>query len=71
MIITIDQDQLDRPPKKAEQSQGTGLVHLQYQPVVVTGGHHRIVMRFRPPSIAIGLVLSGAGFALTLALLFL
>lgn len=38
--------------------------------VVVSGGHHRIVMRFRPPSVLWGAVLSGTG-ALATLLLFL
>lgn len=38
--------------------------------VVVPAGHHRIVMRFRPPSILLGLVLSGLGFLFTALLLF-
>jgi hypothetical protein len=37
--------------------------------VVVPGGHHRIVMRFRPPSVLLGAVLSGAGAIATLLLL--
>jgi hypothetical protein len=39
--------------------------------VVVPGGHHRIVMRFRPPSVMLGAVLSGSGALATLFLLVL
>jgi hypothetical protein len=39
--------------------------------VVVPGGHHRIVMRFRPPSVLWGAVLSGTGALATVLLLVL
>lgn len=39
--------------------------------VVVPGGHHRIVMRFRPLSVLAGAILSGSGAIATLLLLFL
>jgi hypothetical protein len=39
--------------------------------VVVPGGHHRIVMRFRPPSVLLGAGLSGFGAVTALLLLVL
>ncbi len=39
--------------------------------VVVPGGHHRIVMRFRPPSVLLGALLSGSGAIATVLLLLL
>jgi hypothetical protein len=39
--------------------------------VVVPAGHHRIVMRFRPPSIVLGCAMTGLGFVMMAALLWL
>jgi hypothetical protein len=39
--------------------------------VVIPAGHHRIVMRFRPPSIVLGCLMTGFGFAAMAGLLWL